>query len=47
MGFAFRIDDENGNLLGVMRVLISIEDLLLDISGEAEIVNNQIEMLFC
>ena len=41
MGFGFRIDDENGNLLGVMRVLVSIEDLLLDISGEAEIVNNQ------
>ena len=41
MGFGFRIDDPDGNMLGVMRVLVSVEDLLADVVEEAEIVNNQ------
>ena len=41
IGLAYRIDDENGNFLGVLRALVSLDDLLADFIGEAELINNQ------
>lgn len=41
LGFAYRIDDENGNFLGVMRVLVSLDDVLSDFINEVELINNQ------
>lgn len=41
LGIGFRIDDENGNFLGVMRALVSLDDILIDFIDEVDLVNNQ------
>jgi len=41
MSFGFRVNDENENFLGVLRAMISIEDLLGDFVDEAELITNQ------
>ena len=37
--FAFRVNDENGNILGILRVLISLEDILSEFSEEANVIS--------
>lgn len=37
--FGFRIDDENGNFLGVMRVVLTLDDMIHDFINDAEITN--------
>ena len=39
--FGFRIDDDNGNFLGVMRVTLTLDDMLHDFINDAEITNIQ------
>lgn len=39
--FGFRIDDENGNFLGVMRVVLTLDDMIHDFINDAEITNIQ------
>lgn len=39
--FAFRINDDDGNFLGVLRVVIPIEDMVDEFINDAEIVNTQ------
>lgn len=39
--FGYRIDDQNGNFLGVMRVTLTLDDMLHDFINDAEITNIQ------
>ena len=39
--FGFRINDENGNFLGVMRVVLALDDMIHDFINDAEITNIQ------
>jgi signal transduction histidine kinase len=39
--FGFRINDDDGNFLGVLRVIIPIEDMVHGFINDAEIVNTQ------
>lgn len=40
-GFAFRIDDESGNFLGVMRIVLTLEDMINEFINDAEIITLQ------
>ena len=39
--FAFRINDDDGNFLGVLRVVIPLEDIIFGFVNDAEIINTQ------
>lgn len=39
--FAFRINDDDGNFLGVLRVIIPLEDMVFGFLNDAEIINTQ------
>lgn len=41
MDFAFRVDDEHGNFLGILRVVISLEDILSNFNEESDILTIQ------
>jgi signal transduction histidine kinase len=37
--FGFRIDDENGNFLGVMKVVLTLDDMIHEFINDAELIN--------
>lgn len=41
VAFGFRVDDNNGNFIGVIRALITLDDLLSEFSEEAKLITNE------
>ncbi|HEY7367559.1 MAG TPA: sensor histidine kinase [Nitrosopumilaceae archaeon] len=39
MEFGFRIDDENGNFLGVLRVVLTLDDMIHEFINDAELIS--------